>query len=88
MHRPVAVHMVVSPDMTVQANRFGHVLRVQNIPAYQHEQAPSTGLPELLDYATRVAERIEQAHPRGRVVLNAHAALSSWPWPSSRCFAI
>lgn len=71
MDRPALVHLVVNDDMAGISKRYQRLLENSGISFREHTGAPSTGLPQIREYAENLACELDSQHPGQPITLNA-----------------
>ncbi|HKJ21689.1 MAG TPA: DUF1887 family CARF protein [Gammaproteobacteria bacterium] len=71
MRRPEQVHLVVSRLMAETGRRLQRLLEDRGLDCVVHRDAPDHNVDVLQDYATEVAEQVDQYRGDSAVVLNA-----------------
>jgi len=62
MHKPEAVHLVVTKDMQSKAEYFVEILKQQSIKGIISPNAPSAGLTQLTEYARKLVQKLRQRY--------------------------
>lgn len=63
MLKPTAVHLVITADKIAEGRRLQRLLEEQGIRVIRHADAPASNLPQINEFALKVAEQLEADGP-------------------------